>query len=95
MAGGVKVDSFEDAESMGNSLKEIVEQIINLKADMMSKVDSLCDAWQSAASQHYGEEFTAVAGKIDTLGEMATQLSDNVVSYMRDAAELDARHANS
>ena len=66
MAGGMNLDSFDQAIDLGNDLKEIVNQITESKNQMMSKVNALCDIWQSAASQHYNEEFTEVANKIDT-----------------------------
>ena len=93
MAGGMNLDSFDQAIDLGNDLKEIVNQITESKNQMMSKVNALCDIWQS--SQHYNEEFTEVANKIDTLGEMAAQFSENVVNYAKEAQDLDARYANS
>lgn len=36
-----------------------------------------------------------MANKIDTLGEMAAQFSENVVNYAKEAQDLDARYANS
>ena len=95
MAGGMNLESFDQAIDLGNDLKEIVNQITESKNQMMSKVNALCDIWQSAASQHYNEEFTEVANKIDTLGEMAAQFSENVVNYAKEAQDLDARYANS
>ena len=53
MAGGMNLDSFDQAIDLGNDLKEIVNQITESKNQMMSKVNALCDIWQSAASQHY------------------------------------------
>lgn len=85
--------SYGAMDQTCSELTAIVREIIEYKKNMMTKVDSLCDTWKSAASEKHREDFMEVEKQIDLLTDLAEQLVSSVKQYREDMAELDSRYA--
>ena len=88
MADGIKM-SYSDMDSISDELHAIVDEIIDNKGRMITKVNTLCDSWESAASQRHQDEFQNVAGNIDKLTEMVDELITSIKNYRADMEALD------
>lgn len=76
-----------------NLLKEIAQNILADKSEMISKVNSLCESWDSAASPVYQDDFATVATQIDKIEEMVTSLTNSIEDYIADMQALDDSYA--
>ncbi|MBO5209680.1 MAG: WXG100 family type VII secretion target [Lachnospiraceae bacterium] len=92
MAGGIAM-TYEIMDQTCTDLTNIVTEIISDKANMMEKVNSLCETWESAASERHLEDFQTVCSNIDTLTELADELISSVKQYRADMEELDQSYA--
>ncbi|MDE6389506.1 MAG: WXG100 family type VII secretion target [Lachnospiraceae bacterium] len=88
MADGIKM-SYSEMDAISDELHTIVDEIITNKEQMLSKVNTLCDSWDSAASQRHQDEFTNVAGNVDKLTDMVNELITSIKNYRADMEELD------
>ncbi len=88
MADGIKM-SYSEMDAISDELHTIVDEIITNKEQMLSKVNTLCESWDSAASQRHQDEFTNVAGNVDKLTDMVNELITSIKNYRADMEELD------
>ena len=88
MADGIKM-SYSEMDAISDELHTIVDEIITNKEQMLSKVNTLCVSWDSAASQRHLDEFTNVAGNVDKLTDMVNELITSIKNYRADMEELD------
>ena len=88
MADGIKM-SYSEMDAISDELHTIVDEIITNTEQMLSKVNTLCESWDSAASQRHLDEFTNVAGNVDKLTDMVNELITSIKNYRADMEELD------
>lgn len=81
--------SYESMDQICNELTSVVSKMVEDKAEMMAKVNSLCEAWASAASDRHQEDFATVGTSIDNLTNMADELISSVKKYRADMEALD------
>ncbi|MCH5261277.1 MAG: WXG100 family type VII secretion target [Lachnospiraceae bacterium] len=92
MADGIKM-SYSDMDTISGELNAIVGEIIGNKNQMISKVNTLCESWDSMASQRHQDEFTNVANNIDKLTTMVDELITSIKNYRADMESLDQSYA--
>lgn len=88
MADGIRM-SYSEMDAISDELHTIVDEIITNKEQMLSKVNTLCESWDSAASQRHQDEFANVAGNVDKLTDMVNELITSIKNYRADMEELD------
>ncbi len=92
MADGIQM-KYDAMDQASNDLTSIVSEIIANKNNMISKVDYLCETWNSAASQRHREEFETVSKNIDSLTGMVEELITSIRNYRADMEQLDQSYS--
>lgn len=92
MANGLTMD-YGDMHDNCNLLKETAQNILYEKSEMISKVNALCESWDSAASPVYQEDFATVATQIEKIEVMVTNLTNSIEKYIEDMQALDHSYA--
>lgn len=92
MASGI-VMSYESMDLICNELTTVVGKLVEDKAEMMTKVNSLCESWNSLASEKHQDEFATVGTSIDNLTNMADELISSVKKYRADMEALDQSYS--
>ncbi len=83
MADGIQI-KYDDMDRVSEELTSIVAEMMSNKGSMISKVEYLCETWNSAASQRHRDEFEAVGKNIDKLTELAEDLISSIKHYRAD-----------
>lgn len=92
MANGLSMD-YDVMEQECGLLEGIAQNILTEKTNMISKVNALCEAWDSASSPVYQEDFATVAKQIESIEEMVMNLTSSIKSYVNDMRALDQSYA--
>lgn len=92
MAAGIQMQ-YETMDQVCNELKSIVSEIITNKDNMQSKVEFLCETWNSAASERHRSEFATVGDNINKLTDMVEELITSIKNYRADMEQLDQSYS--
>lgn len=87
--------TYSDLEDAANDLLGKASDLSTLSQDMRTKVESVCDAWKSAASPTYLEDYNTVSSSIDSTVEVVTSLSNSILKYVEDMSAVDEAYAGS
>lgn len=93
MSNGLCMD-YDDMETCCTQLQSIAQNILEEKTSLLTKVNTLCDAWSSEASPVYQQDFTTVGSQIDKIGELVNELTQSIQSYVNDMRQLDSAYAH-
>ena len=93
MSNGLSMN-YTDMETYCGEIESIAMDIFDSKANLISKVNTLCEAWDSLSSPVYQERFAAVGTEIDKIGELVNDLTHSIRNYINDMNQLDQSYAN-
>ncbi len=85
--------TYSDLENAANDLLGKASDLSTLSHDMKAKVESVCDAWKSAASPTYLDDYNTVSSSIDSTVEVVTSLSNSILKYVEDMSAVDEAYA--
>ncbi len=93
MSNGLSMN-YADMEACCGEIESIAMDIFDSKANLISRVNTLCEAWDSLSSPVYQDRFATVGTEIDKIGELVNELTHSIRSYINDMNQVDQSYAN-
>lgn len=93
-ANGLKM-GYQEMEDEIRNLLQYVEEFESITNSMTSSVTALCDGWESASTETYREDYTALTNNFAQTLEVVRSLIQSTSDYITDMQTVDSSYSKS
>lgn len=93
-ANGLKM-SYQEMEDEIKKLSQYAEEFESITNSMTSSVTTLCDGWESASTETYREDYTALTNNFAQTLEVVRSLIQSTNDYITDMQAVDSAYSKS
>ncbi len=84
---------YSDMETEVAKLSQYVSEFESITQSMNTSVNNLCDAWVSAATEDYRQDFLETTGNFSRTLEIVTMLIQSTNDYIAEMQGVDQKYA--